>query len=173
MSVGPATATKIRHALHGTSVEMTAEESAWFAGMVRGLEARWRPADAFERATVQSLALLELKLLRLDVFELRALDAGPESEGPKLSPLVTLGRYRARLLKERWESEYRLRAAIAERCTNEAEERARQVAGHPSAAVGRIVPDGPAANADLADAAGQPLNREQRRRLAAIRRRAA
>jgi len=164
----PASPAKVRHALNGGAVEMTPDESAWLAEMLRGLEARWRPADAVERAIVQSLALLELKLLRLDVFELRALDAGPESEGPKLSPLVTLGRYRARLLKERWEAEYRLRAAIAERRTNEAEAKLRRDPGHWPA------PDGePVAGVGTADAADQPLNREQRRRLAAIQRRAA
>jgi hypothetical protein len=185
-STGPATVegkaassrNAVRHGLRGAIIEVLPEEQGWLAELLASLAGRWQPADAVEQGLVQSLALLELKLVRLDTVELQALAAGPDADGPRLPSLSTLVRYRSRLLKERWEAEHRLRTAIAQRCTNEAEARTKALASSRDrmALDERCHRQERAAEAILAAAAERqvpPLNREQRRRLAAVQRRAA
>ncbi len=114
---------------------------------------------------------MELKLVRLDIIEMQVLTASiEEPDGRRLPSLATLTRYRNRILKERWEAEHRLRTATAQHYTNEAEARA--------LAKGRDDIDRRETGTFLLDVldqtrAGQPLNREQRRRLAAVQRKAA
>ncbi len=170
---GKATASRnaVRHGLRGATVEVTPEERHFLVEAVASLERRWQPADAVEQGIVESLALMELKLVRLDTIEMQVLAAAiEEPDGKRLPSLNTLVRYRSRILKERWEAEHRLRTAIAQRCTNEAE--AETLAkGHRNLAMEEN-------GHHLLEAwtqveSGQPLNREQRRRLAAVQRRAA
>ena len=150
---------------------MLPEEQGLLVEVIDSLSRRWRPADAVEHGLVQTMALVELKLARLDTVELQVLAASVEEpDGKRLPSLNTVVRYRSRILKERWEAEYRLRTAIAQRCTNEAERKA--------LAKGRS--DLPLAETShvLLEAldqtrTGLPLNREQRRRLAAVQRKAA
>ena len=161
----------VRHGLRGAVIEVSPEEQDFLADTIASLERRWKPADAIEHNLVQALALLELKLVRLDTIEMQVLSAAiEEPDGKRLPSLNTLLRYRNRILKERWEAEHRLRTAIAQRCTNEAEAEV--------LAKGRDDIDRRDTSAFLLDTldqtrAGQPLNREQRRRLAAVQRRAA
>ena len=161
----------VRHGLRGTAIEVRPDERDFLAETAASLERRWKPVDAVEHNLVQALAMMELKLVRLDTIEMQVLAAAiEEPDGKRLPSLATLTRYRNRILKERWEAEHRLRTAIAQRCTNEAEAKAlargrddaerRDTAG--------FLLDTLAQTRD-----GQPLNREQRRRLAAVQRRAA
>ena len=159
-----------RYELRGGIIEVFAEERSFLDDMLASLTARWRPADIVEHDLVRTVALISLKLVRLDTIEMRVL-AAPDAEaaGSRLPSMSTLLRYRARLTKERWEAEHRLRLAIAQRCTNEAE------AG--AAAGGRRVttdrPMHPLAETAMAEEEKLQLNRRQRRRLAAARRKAA
>ena len=178
-STGPVTAegktassrNAVRHGLRGTAIEVTTDEHDFLSQTTDSLERRWKPADATEHNLVQALALMELKLVRLDTIEMQVLAVAiEEPDGRRLPSLATLTRYRNRILKERWEAEHRLRTAIAQRCTNEAEAKA--------LAKGRDDIDRRDTGTFLLDAldqtrAGQPLNHEQRRRLAAVQRKAA
>ena len=178
-STGPVTAegkaassrNAVRHGLRGATIEVSPEERDFLVEATASLERRWKPVDATEHNLVQALALIELKLVRLDTIEMQVLSAAIEQpDGKRLPSLNTLLRYRNRILKERWEAEHRLRTAIAQRCTNEAEAEA--------LVKGRDDIDRCDTSTFLLDAldqtrAGQPLNREQRRRLAAVQRRAA
>ena len=161
----------VRHGLRGATIEVSPEERDFIVEATASLERRWQPVDATEHNLVQALALMELKLVRLDTIEMQVLAASiEEPDGRRLPSLATLTRYRNRILKERWEAEHRLRTAITQRCTNEAEAKA--------LAKGRDDIDRCDTSTFLLDAldqtrAGQPLNREQRRRLAAVQRRAA
>ncbi|HMR34599.1 MAG TPA: hypothetical protein PKA09_26830, partial [Geminicoccus sp.] len=161
----------VRHGLRGASIEVTPDEHDFLSQTTASLERRWKPVDAIEHNLVQALALMELKLVRLDTIEMQVLAASiEEPDGRRLPSLGTLTRYRNRILKERWEAEHRLRTAIAQRCTNEAEAKA--------LAKGRDDIDRRDTSTFLLDAldqtrAGTPLNREQRRRLAAVQRKAA
>lgn len=170
---GKATASRnaVRHGLRGGTIEVTPEERHFLAESVASMERRWQPGDAVEQGIVESLALMELKLVRLDTIEMQVLAAAiEEPDGRRLPSLATLVRYRNRILKERWEAEHRLRTAIAQRCTNEAEAE-KLATGHRNLAMDEN-------GHHLLEAwtqveSGQPLNREQRRRLAAVQRRAA
>ncbi len=161
----------VRHGLRGASIEVTPEERDLLVEATASLERRWQPVDAVEHGLVQALALIELKLVRLDTIEMQVLAAAiEESDGKRLPSLSTLLRYRNRILEERREAEHRLRTATAQRCTNEAEAAA--------LAEGRQDLERRDTSAFLLDTlaqarAGQPLNREQRRRLAAVQRKAA
>ncbi|HMR34589.1 MAG TPA: hypothetical protein PKA09_26780, partial [Geminicoccus sp.] len=151
----------VRHGLRGATIDVTPDEHDLLSRTTASLERRWKPVDATEHNLVQSLALMELKLVRLDTIEMQVLAAAiEEPDGKRLPSLNTLLRYRN--LKERWEAEYRLRTAIAQRCTNEAEAAA--------LTKGRDDIDRRDTSTFLLDTldqtrAGQPLNREQRRRL--------
>ena len=161
----------VHHGLRGIAIEVTPDEQDFLADTIASLECRWKPVDAVEHNLVQALALMELKLVRLDTIEMQLLSAAiAEPDGKRLPSLNTLLRYRNRILKERWEAEHRLRAAIAQRCTNEAEGKA--------LTKGRDDVERRDTSTFLLDTldqtrAGQPLNREQRRRLAAVQRKAA
>jgi hypothetical protein len=182
LSTGPATAegkaaasrNAVRHGLRGTVIEVFPEEQGLLADTLASLESRWQPADAIEHGLIQAMALLELKLVRLDTIELQVLAACIEDDGRRLPALNTLVRYRSRLLKERWEAEHRLRTAITQRCTNEAEARKKALAEGRE----RLEMDESThllVEAATAQAQGRKLelNREQRRRLAAVQRKAA
>jgi hypothetical protein len=189
LSTGPVTAeakaaagrNAARHGLRGTVIEVRPEERSLLADTLASLASRWQPVDAIERGLLQTLALMELKLVRLDTIEMQVLAASiEEPDGKRLPSLNTLVRYRSRLLKERWEAEYRLRTAISQRCTNEAETRAKALQnGRDQLALDeRIHRQEERATARLAaeDAAATAtpaLNRQQRRRLEAHLRRAA
>ncbi len=160
--------------LRGGAIEVSVDEQDFLGSTLQGLEGRWQPQDAVEHGLIQTMALIDLKLLRLDTIELRQLDAEiAEPDARRLPALDTLARYRTRLLKERWQAEYRLRAAIAQRGTNEAEPTAparnRQIA---TAAATGTQPGTGRADGD-GDGDGRSLNRGQRRRLAALKRKAA
>jgi hypothetical protein len=168
----------VRHGLRGTAIEVLPQEQDLLADTLSSLESRWQPADAIEHGLIQAIALLELKLVRLDTIELQVLAAAiEEPDGKRLPSLNTLVRYRSRLLKERWEAEHRLRTAIAQRCTNEAEARQKALARSREhlALDERCHAQEQRAEAILAQAEGRTLalNREQRRRLAAVQRKAA
>jgi hypothetical protein len=182
-STGPVTAegkaasarNAVRQGLRGTVVEVFPDEQSLLADTLASLGSRWQPADAIEHNLVQAIALLELKLVRLDIIELLVLAASIEDDGKRLPSLNTLVRYRSRLLKERWEAEHRLRTAIAQRCTNEAEARQKALATSREylALDEHCHAYEQKAQAILAKAEGHGLNREQRRRLAAVQRKAA
>jgi hypothetical protein len=159
-------------------IELCPEEQDLLADTLASLERRWQPADAIEHGLIQAIALLELKLVRLDTIELQVLAAAiEEADGKRLPSLNTLVRYRSRLLRERWEAEHRLRTAISQRCTNEAEARQKALARSREylALDERCHAQEQRAEAILAQAEHRKpeLNREQRRRLAAVQRRAA
>ncbi len=161
----------VRHGLRGAVIEVSPEERNFLVETAASLERRWTPADAAERNLVQALAVMELKLVRLDTIEMQVLGAAIEQpDGRRLPSLATLTRYRNRILKERWEAEHRLRTAQAQRCTNEAEGKALAAARDDLA---RAETSHVILEALDQTRAGLPLNREQRRRLAAIRRRTA
>jgi hypothetical protein len=162
----------VRHGLRGATIEVLPEEQGLLVELMDSLSRRWRPADAVEHGLVQAMALVELKLARLDTVELQVLAASVEEpDGKRLPSLNTLVRYRSRLLKERWEAEYRLRTAIEQRRTNEAE--ALQEAVAESRQGLTMGAPGGSPSDPLTPTQGAPLNREQRRRLAAVQRRAA
>ena len=183
LSTGPVTAAgkaasarnAVRHGLRGTVIEVFPEEQSLLADTLASLESRWQPADAVEHGLIQAMALLELKLVRLDTLELQVLAAAiEEPDGKRLPSLNTLVRYRSRLLKERWEAEHRLRTAIAQRCTNEADARKKALAEGRE----RLEMDESThllVQAATAQAEGRKLelNREQRRRMEARLRKAA
>lgn len=170
----------VRHGLRGASIEVLPEEHDLLVEMQASMERRWQPADAVEHGLVQAIVLMELKLLRLDAIELQLLAACPDADDGRLPSLGTLVRYRSRLLKERWEAEHRLRTAIAQRSTNEAEARRKALAtsrGHlaleESCHRHEQKAEAILAAATAMTTADRPLNREQRRRLEAIQRKAA
>ena len=178
-STGPVTAegkaassrNAVRHGLRGGSIEVSPEERDFLVEATASLQRRWQPVDAVEHGLVQALALMELKLVRLDTVEMQVLAASiEEPDGKRLPSLATLVRYRNRILKERWEAEHRLRTAITQRCTNEAEAKA-LAKDHRGVAMDEAGHFLLAAREQVES--GQPLNREQRRRLAAVQRRAA
>ena len=164
----------VRHGLRGATIEVTPEEQHFLAEAVASMERRWQPGDAVEQGIVESLALMELKLVRLDTIEMQVLAAAiEEADGKRLPSLSTLVRYRNRILKERWEAEHRLRLAIAQRGTNEAEARSQAVAGGREAFVASEAVSLLNEARTAPERSPLPLNREQRRRLAAVRRKAA
>ena len=140
--------------LCGDSLEVSPEEQDFLADMVASLDARWQPADAAERALIRTIALVALKLIRLDGIELQVLGAAiAEPDGRRLPSLDNLAPYRERLLKERSEAAHRLRLAVAQRDRNEGE------AGPDVAATAAAEPAG--------SGTVVPFDRERRRRLAA------
>jgi hypothetical protein len=166
----------IRFGLRGGGCAVLADEAEWFGQLQASLMARLKPADEVEASAVEAIAVLELKLVRLDALELRVLAAGDGDDAPKLPSLNTLARYRSRLLKERWELDHRLRLLAASRCTNEAEPGASMrdpAAGRSPLEiwVERRQAEARAAKrpANAQAEATPPLNRHQRRKLAAMR----
>ena len=116
----------VRCGLRAGGCAVLPEEADWFRSLLGSLLARLKPADAAAANLVEAMAVLELKLVRLDAMELRLL-AGETGEGAARPPsLHTLAGYRARLLKERWDMDHRLRLLAASRDTNEAEASDRQ-----------------------------------------------
>jgi hypothetical protein len=169
-------ATTVRYGFRAGGCAVLPEEADWFRLLLGSLLARLKPADEVEASLVEAMAVLELKLVRLDAMELRLL-AGETGEGAvRLPSLHTLAGYRARLLKERWEIDHRLRLLAASRDTNEAEGADREArigfleswAAKVLATAGRQ-PDRPTE----AGSAKAPANRHERRRQEAELRRAA
>ncbi|MFO1067740.1 MAG: hypothetical protein U1E14_04370 [Geminicoccaceae bacterium] len=171
-STGPASAAgkaasacnAFRHGLRATTIQVGPEEAAALERLHASLARRWQPHDAAAEELVQTLAVLELKLARLDGLELRLthrLDGGEPADAG-LPSMATLQRYRASLQRERDAVERRLLEPPELRCTNEAEPE-RPAAAAPAA----TPPAGPPAKAH------RHLNRHERRRLAAEARRTA
>lgn len=52
--------------LRGAGIEVSAGERDFLAGAMQSLERRWQPQDAVEHVLVQTMALIDLKLVRLD-----------------------------------------------------------------------------------------------------------
>jgi hypothetical protein len=101
----------LRHGLRGGGISVRAEESAWYAGLLATHQDLYKPANAAEASLVEQLCLVELKLHRLDLLELAALDGAADGAAETrlgLPSLSTLARYRSRITKERWELEHRL-----------------------------------------------------------------
>jgi hypothetical protein len=102
----------LRHGLRGGGISVREEESGWYAELLATHRDLYAPANEAEGSVVEQLCVLELKLHRLDVLELAALEpaAGDDGErkGPRPPSLATLARYRNRIVKERWELEHRL-----------------------------------------------------------------
>jgi hypothetical protein len=156
----------IRHGRRAGGCIVQPDEADWFRSLLASLIARLKPADEVEASLVESLAVLELKLVRLDVLELRALAGDDGEQAGRLPSLGMLVRYRARLLKERWEIDHRLRLLAASRCTNEAEAKAVPGSAVEAWAARRLALDAERERQATAGAAA-PLNRHERRRLAA------
>ena len=64
----------VRHGLRGATIDVMIDEQDFLADTTASLECRWKPVDAVEHNLVQALALMELKLVRLDTIEMQ-LDA--------------------------------------------------------------------------------------------------
>jgi hypothetical protein len=157
----------IRHGRRAGGCIVQPDESDWFQSLLASLLARLKPADEVEASLVESLAVLELKLVRLDVLELRTVAGDEGEQAGRLPPLGTLVRYRARLLKERWEIDHRLRLLAASRCTNEAEAKGAPAGSAVEAwAARRLALDAERQRQATAGATA-PLNRHERRRMAA------
>ena len=75
----------VRHGLRGAVIEVLPEERNFLVEVTASLESRWKPADAVEYGLVQTLALLELKLVCLDSIEMQVLAAAiAEPDGRRL-----------------------------------------------------------------------------------------
>jgi hypothetical protein len=101
----------LRHGLRGGGICVRPEESGWYAGLLDTHLHLYAPVNEAETGVVEQLCILELKLHRLDLLELTALDPAAEDESEKsrrLPSLATFARYRNRITKERWELEHRL-----------------------------------------------------------------
>lgn len=110
----------VRHGLRGGGFAVRAEESDWYAGLLATHLELYAPANAAEQSFVEALCMVELKLFRLDLLELRVLEpTGEEAEGeeksPRLPTLATLARYRSRLVKDRWDLDHRLGQLVQRR----------------------------------------------------------
>lgn len=185
----------LRHGLRGGGIVVRAEESEWYAGLLATHRDLYVPANEAEESLVEQLCLVELKLHRLDLLELAALDGAAETS-PRLPSLATLARYRSRITKERWELEHRLgqlqqrrkaqtadAAGAREGLRREARTRALgaialmgvlQSGDLTEGSVGRTNEPEAASRPDGTDApesGGTPLNRRQRRMLERLARR--
>jgi hypothetical protein len=153
------------------------EEAEWLGALLADLRLRLRPAGRVEADLVESLAVLELKLARLDALELRALGGTADEGAARLPSLGTLVRYRTRLLKERSEIDLRLRQLADARRTDEAEPAAAaaDLAGLDDLAA-MIMAESrprPPEGEGRGQASAPALNRHERRRREAELRRAA
>ena len=103
-----------QHGLRAEHFELRDDERSFATELRHGLAARVMPVDTAERAAVEALVVVEIKLRRLDRLEMRALDLALLDNGedmPKRMPsLSTLDRYRGRLMRERRDIESRLEA---------------------------------------------------------------
>ncbi len=163
------------------------EEVLWFGTLLTDLALRLQPVDRAEADLMEALAVLELKLARLDALELRALEGDGDAEAPPLPSMATLVRYRSQLLKERAEIDRRLARLVEARGTNEAEP-AEPAEGLDDpelkrlhAMASRVLADSwrqpaagtaadPAGAAPSAERPGHPNRHERRRREAELRR---
>ena len=169
-----------RYGFRASCCAVLPEEAQWFHALLRGLVARLKPLDEVEVSLVDAMAVLELKLLRLDALELQVL-GGFSDEGTARPPsLGTLASYRSRLLKERWDIDHRLQLLVASRCTNEAEAKERQARmsfleswAAKTVADARQRSTSPGCAPPATPAAEPPANRQGRRRREAELRRAA
>lgn len=152
------------------------EGEALFSGLRNALLARHAPADEIERHWVEELAFALWRQRRLRSLEAAVLASfdnlpnEPESAAPALPSLATLARYRARI-----ERDHRLALAELERLQ---EQRRQQPATKPDQL--RFLADllernGEESTGEPEDGPAEPpaLNRHERRRLAALGRRAA
>lgn len=173
----------LRYGFRAGGCAVRPDEARWFGMLLTDLALRLEPCDRLEADLMEALAVLELKLARLDALELRVLAGDDEDGAARLPSLTTLVRYRSQLLKERAEIDRRLDHFVEARGTNEAE----------ADDAGPTDPQEARRRAELRDAAGrilarswqQPmaggaegpvppaLNRHERRRHEAEQRRAA
>ncbi len=189
----------LRHGLRGGGIAVRAEECHWYAGLLATHLDLYAPTNAAEESLVEQLCLVELKLHRLDLLELAALDGAAEGEpetSARLPSLATLARYRSRIVKERWELEHRLTQLRHRRQTQGADAAAARDALRQEArarAIGAVAMMGvlqsgaltegsagrtnePGAGdrqtgTDEPETGGTPLNRRQRRMLEKLARR--
>ncbi len=110
----------VTHGLRAERLSLTDEERGFARELRRDLTSRNLPGDAAERATVESMVIVEIKLARLDALEMRALDLAmlEDEDAPvskRMPSLSTLDRYRGRLMRERHELEARLQDLQASR----------------------------------------------------------
>src|SRR5918996_2599201 len=83
----------IRHGLRGGGISVRAEESGWYAGLLSTHLELYAPFNEAETCVVEQLCILELKLHRLDLLELAALEPAAEDrieKGPRPPSLATL-----------------------------------------------------------------------------------
>ena len=103
-----------KHGLRAERLELTDDEQNFADELRHSLAGRVLPGDAAERAALEALVICEIKLARLDLLEMRALDEalleGEVVEKSRLPSLATLDRYRGRIMRERRELESRLEA---------------------------------------------------------------
>lgn len=163
----------IRHGLRGGAFELLPHERPHAAALRLELMVRWLPIGAVELDAVEALLTLHLRKARLDALELKVLAAALEGEAAGLPSLATLTRYRRSLERQRDEAEASLTAAATARLSPPA----RAAASTPTVdthepEAGRPGPtaDRPAPAAAAPEPQAAPLNRAERRRLEALRR---
>lgn len=110
----------VRHGLRADRLQLSDEERGFAKELRRDLVARILPVDGAERAVIEGLVIVEIKLGRLDGLEMRALDLAMMDEeeasvSKRMPSLSTLDRYRGRLMRERRELEQRLERLQASR----------------------------------------------------------
>ena len=172
----------LRYGFRAGGCAVRPEEALWFGTLLTDLTCRLQPVDRAEADLVEAMAVLELKLARLDALELRVLDGEGEEAAARLPSLTTLARYRSQLLKERSEIDRRLGQLARSRGTDEAEpgeaapmdpEAARRLAelhGVASRALAKSWQQPMAGKAESPAAAPAPNRHERRRREAELRR---
>lgn len=101
-------ANAISHGICSARLELddaAAERLAWHvAAMLRD----WLPGDEFEKRLVHELAVVALKLARLDTPEVKALDAAIAGSDARFPTLGSLARYRRALRLDQQDIERRL-----------------------------------------------------------------
>lgn len=191
LSSGPVTdagkaassANATRHGLRGGPLRLSDEETRHAARLRGWLARRLRTVEADLPPQAETWVLAELKLARLDLLEMAALGGGIDDDLLSALPsVVTLGRYRGRIIRER-DLVMRQIEEIArtpprpepkEAAAASTAEHDALIAGHweRRAALASEMrtnePDRVPAAAPL-----PPLNRHERRRQAALERRAA
>ncbi|HMR33510.1 MAG TPA: hypothetical protein PKA13_19165 [Geminicoccaceae bacterium] len=176
--------TPVRYGFRAGGCAVRPEEALWFGTLLTDLTFRLQPVDRAEADLMEALAVLELKLARLDALELRVLEGDGDAEAAPLPSMATLVRYRSQLLKERAEIDRRLGRLVEARGTNEAEpdeglddpelkqlhamaSRVLSDSWRQPAAGTAVDPSGAAPSAERSD---RPNRHERRRREAELRR---
>ena len=176
----------VRHGLCGGELElMPGEDAGELEGLQAAVAADWRPRDAFERHWVAELVAALWRQKRLRVLELAGLAAAaaeqPASEA-SLKRLVTFARYGARIDKDIGRAIQALRALQGRADADLAEPRPSTCEPDATRVQPRTCEPNPPsltspkpANSGTREPELNPapsLNRQQRRRLEALERRA-